>query len=119
MGRFISSKQQSLLINIFDTIDDNNWKLIFLGDGPKLQELKSKAKTKKSFGRIIFEGNVSNVDEYYAKSKIFAFTSNSEGFPNALAEAMSAGCACISFDCIAGPSDLIKDEINGYLIDNK
>lgn len=42
--------------------------------------------------------------------------STSEGFPNALGEAMAAGCACIAYDCVAGPSDIIDDGINGFLI---
>jgi len=46
------------------------------------------------------------VKAYYLKSKIFAFTSNSEGFPNAIGEAQSAGLPVIAFDCIAGSSEL-------------
>ena len=65
---------------------------------------------------IIFAGSVANIDEYYNKSKIFSFTSTSEGFPNALAEALSVPLACISFDCVTGPSDLIEDGVNGFLV---
>jgi GalNAc-alpha-(1->4)-GalNAc-alpha-(1->3)-diNAcBac-PP-undecaprenol alpha-1,4-N-acetyl-D-galactosaminyltransferase len=49
-------------------------------------------------------------------SKIFAFSSASEGFPNVVGEAMSAELPVVSFDCIAGPSDLISDGKNGFLI---
>ena len=41
---------------------------------------------------------------------------SSEGFPNALGEAMSHSLACISFDCEAGPSDLIDNGVNGFLV---
>ena len=62
-------------------------------------------------------GFITNVEEWYQKADIFAFTSSSEGFPNALAEAMACGCACISYDCVAGPADLITHEFNGLLIE--
>jgi glycosyltransferase involved in cell wall biosynthesis len=48
---------------------------------------------------------------------IFAFTSSSEGFPNVVGEAMSAGLPIIAYDCVAGPSDMIEDEKNGYLVE--
>ena len=53
----------------------------------------------------------------YAKAGIFVMPSRSEGFPNALAEALCAGCCCVSFDFIAGPRDLIEDGVNGVLVE--
>jgi GalNAc-alpha-(1->4)-GalNAc-alpha-(1->3)-diNAcBac-PP-undecaprenol alpha-1,4-N-acetyl-D-galactosaminyltransferase len=116
VGRFIKTKQQKLLIDIFDDLDINNWKLVFLGDGPELDGVKKYASRLKSSDRVVFKGSVTDVDSYYGKAKIFAFTSVSEGFPNVLAEALNSGLACISFDCEAGPSDLIINDYNGYLI---
>ena len=46
---------------------------------------------------------------------IFAFTSSSEGFPNVIGEALSSGLPVISYDCAAGPAEMIKDGENGFL----
>ena len=118
VGRFISSKNQKLLIDYFIDLKLSNWQLIFLGEGPLFEKIKNSDKALKNADTIIFEGNMNNIDDYYKTSSVFAFTSVSEGFPNALAEAMSAGLACISFNCEAGPSEIIDHAINGYLIDN-
>jgi len=117
VGRFIASKHQDILLEYFASVNSENWRLIFLGDGKLKVEVEAKAIKLGLKDRVEFPGAVKNVDEYYRKSKIFAFTSTSEGFPNVLGEAMSAGCACISYDCEAGPSELIDDGINGYLIE--
>jgi glycosyltransferase involved in cell wall biosynthesis len=66
--------------------------------------------------RIILAGKRNDVDLFYNKAKIFAFTSSSEGFPNVIGEAMSAGLPVVAYDCIAGPSDLIEQGITGYLV---
>ena len=116
VGRFISSKHQELLVDFFDEIDNKDWKLYFIGDGPKFDAVKERAQGARSSDRIFFIGKISNVAEYYQKAKIFAFTSVSEGFPNVLGEAMGAGLACISFDCLAGPADLIDNNTNGFLV---
>lgn len=117
VGRFIKSKNQHLLLRYFSEIENKNWRLVFVGDGEELNNVKIKAIELGLNNKVDFPGIVKNINEYYLRSKIFAFTSSSEGFPNALGEAMSAGCACISFDCEAGPSDLIDDGKNGYLIE--
>ena len=66
--------------------------------------------------KVFLEGRQENVDSYYRRSKVFAFTSSSEGFPNVIGEAMSAGVPVVAFDCIAGPSEMIQDNFNGFLI---
>ncbi|MDX2281766.1 MAG: glycosyltransferase [Saprospiraceae bacterium] len=116
VGRFISSKNQDMLIRFFAELRPPGWELWFLGDGEELDKCKKLAFDLNLDTYVKFWGNQKEVESFYHKSLIFAFTSSSEGFPNALGEAMSAGCACISFDINAGPSDLIDDEINGFLI---
>ena len=116
VGRFIHSKHQDWLMNYFAELDTEGWELIFLGEGPTFKNAQEHAQKKTKQQSITVKGSVANVDDYYQSAAIFAFTSTSEGFPNALGEAMAAGCACISFDCEAGPSDLIDDGKNGFLI---
>ncbi|MCF8448166.1 MAG: glycosyltransferase [Bacteroidia bacterium] len=116
VGRFISSKKQEELIDIFIKLNLPEWKLVFIGEGPRLEACKIRVEKEGFSDRIQFIGNTVEVNSYFQRSKIFAFTSISEGYPNSLIEAMSAGCACISFDCVAGPSDVIVNGINGVLI---
>jgi GalNAc-alpha-(1->4)-GalNAc-alpha-(1->3)-diNAcBac-PP-undecaprenol alpha-1,4-N-acetyl-D-galactosaminyltransferase len=96
------------------------WKLLIAGyDHLKQQNLENLKKLTESLGisnSVQFLGKVENVDEVYAASSIFAFTSSSEGFPNVVGEAMSASLPVVAYDCVAGPSEMIKDGYNGYLV---
>jgi GalNAc-alpha-(1->4)-GalNAc-alpha-(1->3)-diNAcBac-PP-undecaprenol alpha-1,4-N-acetyl-D-galactosaminyltransferase len=116
VGRFISTKNQELLLNYFYEIENEDWELWYVGEGPLLESVKQRTIELDISSKVKFLGNQKNIEKYYTQSKIFAFTSTSEGFPNALGEAMGAGCACISFDCISGPSDLITNNVDGILI---
>jgi GalNAc-alpha-(1->4)-GalNAc-alpha-(1->3)-diNAcBac-PP-undecaprenol alpha-1,4-N-acetyl-D-galactosaminyltransferase len=120
VGRLIKSKNQDQLIQLFASINNPDWKLVLVGyDHLKQQNMERLQKlvaALKMEGRVILTGKQDNVDEYYLKSKIFAFTSTSEGFPNVIGEAMSAGLPVVSFDCVAGPSEMIIDGRNGFLI---
>ena len=116
IGRLHPLKGQGLLLEIFAKSKRDGWKLVILGDGELLEELKKRVKILGIENDVLFIGQVDNVDEWLARASIFAFTSLSEGFPNALAEAMSAKLSCISFDCETGPSELIIDGLNGFLI---
>jgi GalNAc-alpha-(1->4)-GalNAc-alpha-(1->3)-diNAcBac-PP-undecaprenol alpha-1,4-N-acetyl-D-galactosaminyltransferase len=123
VGRFIRSKQQDVLIEIFSKLNAPDWKLVLVGyDHLKQENQATWEKLAQKLGvedRIIFAGKQEDVGHFYLTSKIFAFSSASEGFPNVIGEAMSAELPVVAFDCIAGPSDLIDDAKNGYLIPMK
>jgi len=120
VSRLITTKHHDRLIRIFSKINNRNWKLVFVGDDAKKQ--KNKIKLTKLVKELEFENNVflvgktTDVESYYLKSKIFVFTSSSEGFPNVIGEAMSAGLPVVSYDCIGGPSEIITNMEDGYII---
>lgn len=116
VGRLVTTKRIELLIDIFSQINSNDWELWIVGDGPQKNRLIEKSNYLRISSKVKFFGNQLQINDFYSVSKIFAFVSSSEGFPNVLLEAMSNGLACISFDCVAGPSELIQHEYNGFLI---
>jgi len=118
VGRLIKSKRIDLLLKIFSKCENDNWELWLVGDN-EAQEKEKLMKLSNDLNisnKVKFWGKQDDIEKFYRNAKIFAFTSESEGLPNVLMEAMAAGKACISFDCIAGPSDLITDGKNGYLV---
>ena len=121
VGRLIDTKHHDELIRLFVEINDPNWKLIIVGDDAIKQKNRIKLelliKELKVEDKVVLAGSQKEVEPYYLKSKIFAFTSSSEGFPNVIGEAMSAGLPVVAFDCMSGPSDMIANEKNGYLIE--
>ena len=120
VGRLIKSKHQDKLIEMFANVKLPGWKLIIAGydhlKQENLERLKKLAKDLNIENQVVFPGKIENIDEIYSRSSVFAFTSSSEGFPNAIGEAMAAGLPVVAFDCIAGPSEMISDGYNGYLI---
>jgi len=118
VGRLFNTKRLDLLLNIFSKCDNDGWELWLVGksEGEEETELRKIANSLHIIDKVKFWGKQEDVDSFYSTAEIFAFTSVSEGLPNVLLEAMAAGLACISFDCIAGPSDLITDGESGFLI---
>lgn len=120
VGRLIDTKHYDQLIDIFAQINKTDWRLIIVGGDAIKQH--NKAVLQEQIDRLGLRDNIKlvgtqkNVNDYLLKAKIFAFTSSSEGFPNAIGEAMEAGLPAVAYNCIAGPSDLIHDGENGFLI---
>jgi GalNAc-alpha-(1->4)-GalNAc-alpha-(1->3)-diNAcBac-PP-undecaprenol alpha-1,4-N-acetyl-D-galactosaminyltransferase len=106
-----------LLFQSIAIMKNLNWKLYLAGGDKEDSELIKLAQTLGILPRIKFLGKVTEIDTFYATAGVFVIPSRSEGFPNALAEAMGAGCCCVSFDFIAGPRDLINDGINGFIVE--
>lgn len=116
VGRIDANKNQEQIIRSFSKVKQQGWKLIICGDGSLLSKLKDLVKALNINDAVEFKGRVKNIEKQYERASIFAFSSLSEGFPNVLLEAMNYGCACISTDCPTGPSILIKNNVNGFLI---
>jgi GalNAc-alpha-(1->4)-GalNAc-alpha-(1->3)-diNAcBac-PP-undecaprenol alpha-1,4-N-acetyl-D-galactosaminyltransferase len=119
VGRLIRSKHQDLLIEMFASVKRSGWKLLIVGyDHLKQQHMERLKALARELGveeQVVFMGKQDRIEEIYMRSSIFAFTSSSEGFPNVIGEAMSAGLPVVAFDCVAGPSEMIRDGWNGFL----
>ena len=94
------------------------WQLHIAGGDENGQELKNLASKLGILERIKFLGKVQDIDKVYASAGIYVIPSRSEGFPNALAEAMGAGCCCVAFDFVAGPRDMIENGVSGIIVEN-
>ena len=110
------------LIKIADAVlkDRPQWKIKIVGNGDiGMKFLKNKVKEYQVEDKVIFTGFRNDVKEMMANSEIFVLSSRREGLPMVLLEAMSQGMACISFDCITGPSDIITDDVDGILVEDQ
>lgn len=120
VGRLIDSKHHDRLIRLFAKLAINDWKLVIVGGNALKQSNAEKLRILidelNLQDKVVLALEQKNVEEFYKKSKIFAFCSSVEGFPNVIGEAMSAGLPVVAYDCVAGPSDMIEDGKNGYLI---
>lgn len=123
VGRLIPTKHIDELIEIVKNINNSEWKLIIVGGNAKnMNLLEDYKQLVEEFGmedQIQLTGAQANIQDYYKKAKIFAFTSSSEGFPNVIGEAMSYGLPVIAYDCTAGPSDLVVHGETGFLIEER
>ena len=114
-----------LLLNAFIRLapDHPDWVLALPGllpdrleEGLRGQDILDRARAAGLEERVILPGHVGNMPDWYGAADLFVLSSRFEGFPNVLVEAMSLGCACVSFDCDTGPRDIITDGVDGVLV---
>lgn len=93
-----------------------DWKWFVLGDG-ELRGLLEQVQEREGLkDQLILPGRVQNVSEYLKKAQIFVLMSRAEGLPMVLLEAKAWRLPSISFDIMTGPSEIIHDNKNGFLI---
>ena len=87
------------------------------GEGDKRGELEKLVEELGLKDRISLPGNIRNIADEMEKNSLFVLSSDFEGMPNALMEAMALGLPCVSTDCpCGGPRYLIKNGENGVLV---
>ena len=108
VGCLRPEKNVQMLIRAFSQIaDENDYKLLICGDGPEKSVLNNLVRNLHLEDRVIFRGHVDYIRDELKRSKIFVLTSDYEGMPNALMEAMAMNMACIATDCpCGGPKEL-------------
>ena len=93
-----------------------DWTWVICGEGPERIKLTEMIRTYGLTDRILLPGNVRDMDAWYQRAAIFALTSRMEGLPMVLLEAKSMGIPIVSFDIMTGPSDIVTDGVNGFLV---
>lgn len=90
--------------------------LDLVGDGPSRSALESLARRNIRHANVTFHGYVDDVPDRLRHASFSLLTSKSEGQPLAIIESMAAGCIPVSYDIRYGPSDVITDGVNGFLV---
>lgn len=118
-GRLDENKNHAMLIHAFAKIAEEypTVKLAIYGEGVLRAALEALVEEKGLCGRISLPGSVNDIADRICKARIFALTSNTEGMPNAVMEAMALGIPVVSTDCpCGGPAALIENGVNGLLV---
>lgn len=125
VGRLQPQKNQRILIEAFGKMiqrtGDELATLIICGRAHRdfLEQENQLKECIRDLGledRVFLQGWVKDIEKQYEDADVFVLSSDYEGCPNALMEAMAAGLPCISTDCPTGPSMLIESGKNGLLV---
>lgn len=119
VGRLNEQKNQLMLIRAFSKIanDYPEWDLQIWGTGVLEKELNDEIERLGMKEKIFLKGLTTDVPSVLANAGIFVLSSDYEGMPNALMEALAVGVPSISTDCpCGGPKMLIENGKNGFLV---
>ncbi len=121
IGRLFPLKQFDVLISCYNksNLSKENIKLKILGDGPEKTNLKmliSKLNLENYIELIPFKDNPYTLMQ---NAKCLVLSSKEEGFPMVLIESLTLKTPVIAFNCKSGPSEIIKHNINGLLVENQ
>lgn len=116
VGRLIISKNYKFMLEVLkEVLNYRTVRLIILGTGELLEELIQYAEKLYISEYVDFRGFEENPYTYYGNADCFLMTSDYEGLPTVMIEALACGCPVVSTDCISGPSEILKEGKYGYL----
>ncbi len=117
VGALKSSKNFFSLLQAFATIAaKRRAQLMILGDGPLRIELLQRAAELGVADRLIMPGFALDPWPYYASADLFVLSSDYEGYPLVLVEALLSGLNVVSTDCPSGPREILDEERYGRLV---
>jgi len=118
VGRLSKEKRFDILLRAFALVkrEKENVRLVILGKGKMQKELETLASRLDIDKCVDFVGFQSNPFAWVSKADMFVLSSDFEGFPMVLLEAMACGVPVISTDCLSGPGEIITNGKNGILV---
>lgn len=118
VGRLGEEKRFAALIRVFSSLTKSapDWELVILGEGPERDELEEYVRRLGLEEAVFLPGHIGNVSDWFRSADLYVLTSRFEGFPNALLEAMAHGLPAVAVDCLTGPRDIIRPEVDGLLV---
>ncbi|MDD5150781.1 MAG: glycosyltransferase family 4 protein [Flavobacterium sp.] len=120
VGRHSYEKGLDRMLQIWQKVIVNHpdWSLEIYGKSNKNQELQKLVNSLKIGSTVAFFDPVKNINDKYLDVSILVMTSRTEGFGMALIEAMALGLPCVAYDCPVGPRSIIKNNENGFLVED-
>jgi N-acetylgalactosamine-N,N'-diacetylbacillosaminyl-diphospho-undecaprenol 4-alpha-N-acetylgalactosaminyltransferase len=112
VGGLRREKNYELLIDAFSKLKDLNCNLLLIGKGEDEVKLRNKVKELALGSRIQFHGFDNNPYKFLSKAGCFVLSSDFEGFPNSIQEALACSLPVISTDCQSGPREILAPETN-------
>lgn len=118
VGRMDRFKQYDQMLKVFYKFSklNDSWELVIVGGGELLETLKTQVKELNLEDRIYIKTYTDHIEKEYLSASVLLSTSQREGLPMVMIEAMSYGLPVVAYDCKTGPSDIIIDKRNGYLV---
>ncbi len=119
-GRLNAQKRIDRLISAFSLIANKypQWHVSIFGEGTEKNILENLIRSKKMNNQITINPPTDKIFDEYKKAQFLVLSSEYEGRPLVLIEAMSCGTPCVSFNCPSGPSEIIEDKVSGLLAEN-
>lgn len=118
VGRFDYQKGFDRLIEAWVHVHriHPGWQLDIVGEGLLEENLRVQIERLHLSDSIALLPPTNEIEDYYMKASFLVMSSRYEGLPMVLLEAQSFGLPLVSFACKCGPSDIITDGVNGYLV---
>lgn len=119
VGRYDYQKRFEDLIESWKIVQQKepNWQLNIYGKGPEKDALQQLIDNSLLNDSVFLREPVRDIDKKYSESSLIVMTSRYEGLPMALLEGQAAGLPMVSYACKCGPRDIIKEGVNGFLLE--
>lgn len=121
VGRFDSQKGYDYLVQVAKKVlsekSDWTWEIYGSGNQDEVDKIKELIKENNLQDKLLIKGLEKNQDLIYGDKGIYVMTSRYEGLPLVLLEAQQYNLPIVSFCCPTGPSEIVEDGVNGFLVD--